>query len=335
MMPNETRRRLLGERLKGIEEIGAKAWIVYEVLRSVQPYRDLDWEYRPGVDVPDGDAVVAEVQFERFVGMSGPDEVESLVRALCAKNPEGSWVYDYEVTDDSVVAVVGVYQEPTIRFAAELLVQVRRSRVERDLGPPIRPKVGSSTRVQTAKEMREKAKAETDEKRERNRKRRERRSIKKTSSKAGTRGSRARGKSWVDPEGIEGVKEDKEGLWRLYEDLFVEHFGYDPGVFKKGVPTTKGANQLAAVANEYGVDTAIKAVAYAVRNWEEYQKIKGDARTPMPSVLWGIRHELCPPIKQGLDPWAELRRLRKRKTGKDKLKDREWKEGDEGEIGEW
>jgi len=329
-MPNETRRKLLGEKLQAIDAIGIAAWLVYEVLRDKTEFHITDWKPRTGSDMPEGTPVLASLVPGEFGTVLGDDEVEAAIRTLWSEG----WIYDY-AAHFGVSVVIGATLDGSTKYAVDDVIASEPVEVEDRVEVKLTP---DRNRLQRFEKTKAAALEKTDTKRQSNKVKRERKSLGKTAAKVGRTGASAHTRAkWTDDDNPYGVTMNKPGLWKLFEEKFMGIYGYSPKLYRSGKPA-KPAFKLASIVDDYTIDVAMEAVVYMLDNWEELQELTGNAKPPMPSVVWNLRHEICHPLTQGEDPIEVIRKVKNKNRGrvrKEALNRGEWDEDAESKVGEW
>ena len=230
--------------------------------------------------------------------------------------------------------MIGVSKKGVVRYAIDVLLAKEVVEVGDRVDVKISP---DRNRLQRQKKTRDAALEKTDGQRQKNKVRRGKRSTEKTASMTGRTGASVHKRAkWTDDDNPYGVTMNKPGLWKLFEEKFMDAYGRSPKLYRDGKPS-KAAFQLAAIVDDYTIEVAMEGIVYMLDNWQEIQELTGTAKPPMPNVVWNLRHEVCHPITQGEDPIEAILEVKNKGRGrvrKDALKRGEW-DGTESGVGEW
>lgn len=101
-------------------------------------------------------------------------------------------------------------------------------------------------------------------------------------------------------------KRNKKGLVHHYVDMYRVIVGTDPpNLYKNGKPSSN-AYKIFQIADDYGVDIAFEYITWIRKQWEQLKQTKSISSPPNPSVVSGLRDDVCPYLKAGKDPIAEM-----------------------------
>jgi hypothetical protein len=78
-----------------------------------------------------------------------------------------------------------------------------------------------------------------------------------------------------------------------------------PDLYKNGKPASN-AYKIFQVADDYGIDIAFEYITWMRKQWEQLKQTKSISSPPNPSVVSGLRDDVCPYLKAGKDPIAKM-----------------------------